>query len=137
MLYQTLKEDLLTARKAKDMKTRAILAPLLSECEAVGKKELREPTSAEVNAVVQKFLKGARQNLELVPGNTEITFEISVYERYLPKQLNSIELRSIVQALVDANDGVNMGQVMAHLKNNYGGMYDGKVASSIVREILM
>jgi len=45
-------------------------------------------------------------------------------------------VRDIVEALKDINSEVQMGKVMSVLKNSYGGTYDGKIASEIVRKEL-
>ena len=60
--------------------------------------------------------------------------------KYLPQKMSREELenvvRDIVEALKDINSEVQMGKVMSVLKNSYGGTYDGKIASEIVRKEL-
>ena len=60
--------------------------------------------------------------------------------KYLPQKMSREELenvvRDIIEALKDIHSEVQIGKVMSVLKNSYGGTYDGKLASEIVRKEL-
>lgn len=60
--------------------------------------------------------------------------DIRTLEAYLPAQLSEDELRAYAAARVRAGDG--LGQVMAALKADFPGRYDGKLASAVVRGLL-
>lgn len=134
-LIELIRKDQLTARQVKDSITAALLTTLIAEAEAVGKKSNRKPYDDEVVAVVKKFLKN---NAEFTAANPNpdrlkvLNQEKGILESYLPKQLTETELRTIITDLKPAE----MSAVMAYLKVNFGGRYDGKLASSLAREIL-
>ena len=147
-LLQTIKDAQLAARKARDTARATALTTLIGEALAKGKESNREPNDAEVVATLRKFAKNARETAR-VAGDyrdgdraDQAWFEIELYESFLPKQLTEEELRvEIVRILMDRSLGVpgelpKMGTVMADLKAKHDGMYDGALASKLIKELL-
>jgi len=105
----------------------------------------RESTDKEVLQVIEKFIKNANEVKNILLKNNKDTCnvisEILVLSKYLPQKMSYNELenvvRDIIEALKDINSEVQIGKVMSVLKNSYGGMYDGKIASEIVKKGLM
>lgn len=138
-----LRQDLLAARKAKDAVAVGLLNPLVGEAAMVGKnKGNRETTPEETQASVKKFLDGLRETLPLIErrGDADAAVscrrEISILEAYMPAQMTEDELREAVSAFVSANPRTKMGDVMAFLKRDHSGRYDGKAASAVVKQAL-
>jgi len=139
-LLKQIKADQVAARKAKDKNKAVILTTLLGEASPGGNNVV---TDEKVQAVIKKFLK----NLHDVIGYTanpeiqdRMKYEISVLTEYLPAQLSDEQLRTAVrEALASLNDvegNRKVGMVMKQLKEKYDGQYDGKTASSIVKEMV-
>lgn len=136
-MMERIRADQLQARKAKDEIATGLLTALVGEATMVGKNAgNRETTDDEVLAMVQKFVKNARETQKLAPSD-KIATEIKMLEGYLPQQMTADELREVVVALRTENPAANMGVVMKHLKDNFGGRYDGKVASQVVKDTLV
>ena len=132
----------LDARKNRDS-IASLLTTLLSEVSIVGKNANRETTDDEAIAVIKKFIKNNADTLSLVTDESihvGLTREIEVLEAFLPKQLNEDELRFIILDILDhfekTSQKKDMGSVMKTLKNNFGGRYDGALASKIIKELL-
>lgn len=144
LLIQQIKKDQLTARKNKQSVESTILTTLLGEACAVGKNNgNRESTDAEVVAVVKKFIKNNTDLMKLVDSESSVYFvardENMFLSQYVPTQLAEDELRSLVQKRIITLDEITprlMGKIMAWLKENHDGQYDGKLASKVVRELL-
>ena len=136
-LIEKLREDLLTARKNGDTIVKGCLTPLISDCEAVGKKCLREVTDDEVIEVIKSFIKRANISLEAYTTNNEtsstIVKEIEILESYLPKQLDDVEIQFIISACIDEGMS-NIGKIMKHFKDEYNGQYDAALVSKMVKE---
>ena len=139
-LLSKIKDDLLNARKTSNRVALTILTTLYAEAAMKGKNSgNRESTDAEVTATITKFVKNAKEllaHIEDTETKEKITSEIAVYEAYLPLQLTRKELASVIHNIMELKDGdvtPNIGVVMKHLSANYNGMYDGKLASEIVR----
>lgn len=129
---------MLNAKKAADKNKASLLTTLYAEAVKVGKdKDNRLSTDEETLAVIKKFLKGVDETLQAL--NNEGTAvqiflsERSILNSYLPQQLDREELEDIIGPL--HMQGKNMGEIMKHLKENYAGLYDGKLASEIVKKL--
>lgn len=139
-LLQQIRQDLDKARKDRNQFVLTILQTLYSECAMVGKtKRNGESTDEEVLAVVRKFKIGVEE-IEKYKGETiESRIEIQLYEKYLPSMLTEDQLMCIIQDIISElpeRSPKHMGTVMAALKSQYLGRYDGKVASQMVKELL-
>lgn len=60
--------------------------------------------------------------------------DVIVLEKYLPEMLSEEDLRSIAEEF--ALSGKKMPDMMKHLRTDFPNQYDGKLASSIAKEIL-
>lgn len=139
-LLSKIKNDLTNARKASDKVALTILTTLYAEAAMKGKNSgNRESTDAEVTATITKFVKNAKELLSHIADaetKAKVASEIAVYATYLPSQISRKELTSIINNIMEIKEGdvtPNIGVVMKHLSANYSGMYDGKLASEIVR----
>jgi len=146
MLINQIKSDALIARKERQTDTATLLTTLYSEASMVGKNAgNRESTDAEVLQVVEKFVKNANEVKNILLKNNKdvsgVDNEIKVLSKYLPKKMSREELenvvRDIIEVLKDINSEVQIGKVMSVLKNSYGGTYDGKMGSEIVKKELV
>ena len=59
--------------------------------------------------------------------------EISILNGYLPQQMDESQLRTAIDMFKAENPDANMGSIMAHLKANFAGLYDGKMASQLAK----
>jgi uncharacterized protein YqeY len=148
-LIERLKADQLSARKAKDTRKVTLLSTLIGEAVKVGKDNgNRDSTDIEVIAVIKKFKKNVEDtSLLIVKQNPEsrncilnsYKDELAIYDSYIPKQLSEEDLKHEIYTFYLNNEGegdVSMKDVMAFLKSNFSGLYDGKLASQIANEIL-
>lgn len=138
MLLEKIKTDMWVAKKSGEKITASLLNTLYAEAARVGKDDgQRETTDAETIAVVKKFLKNNAETLELVKSDSIATAlylsEKQILEKYVPKQLDKEELAKIIADL--KSQGLDMGSIMKTLKQNYTGLYDGKLASEIVKSL--
>lgn len=146
-LLKDIKDDLDGHRKHGNKTCVGVLTVLYSEAAMVGKNAgNRESTDEEVMVVAKKFIKGAKEMLAYFSkdkNNPEIKIykdEIDIYSDYLPKQLTTSELTSIIENLIAEFLILykkDIGTVMKALKERHDGTYDGKEASSIIKEILI
>lgn len=144
MLLEKIKADQLSARKAGNKLNAVLLTTLIGEATMIGKNAgNRDTTDEETNKVIVKFIKGIDESLNYIKNGTADSLpddrivtlekEKEVLEKYLPKQLTVDELKAII--LKEFTDKPNVGQVMAYLKANYSGLYDGKVASGLINTL--
>ena len=100
----------------------------------------RETTDDEALAMVRKFLKNATETLQRLDDAGRPTDvakeEILILNSYLPKQLSAAQLLDAVRGMKDVDPALNVGTAMKLLKERYNGLYDGKIASEVVKTVL-
>jgi hypothetical protein len=126
-IQQQIKNDLKQAMLTKDVEKKDILRVVIGEFNRVGK----EVEDKDATRIIKKMHQNAMDQDNLV--------EAMILEEYLPQMLSEPELTAAIKGFIkvyslDSMKG--MGTVMTALKESYAGMYDGKVASTIVRELL-
>jgi uncharacterized protein len=144
MLIEKIREDMITARKGSDAVAKSLLVTLYSEAIRVGKdKRNGASTDEEVIGIIRKFLANAEETVRLLEARGQDASaqkqEHEILQAYLPTQMSDAELESAVRDIV-TDLGVSgakvMGQVMSELKARHGGTYDGRTASTIVKQVL-
>ena len=142
-LLETIKKDLIEARKAKNMLASAVLSTLYSEATMVGKNAgNRETADSEVVAKVKAFIKNIDETVKSLPEghsqSTELGKEKELLQKYLPKQMSEEELKNSISEIGIAYEKSmkSMGKIMGELKTRYDGTYDGKIASALVKTFL-
>jgi uncharacterized protein YqeY len=134
-LMNKIKTNQITARKAGALKEReaSLLTTLLGEAAMIGKNANRETTDQEVVAVVKKFIKNIDETVSALTSRDQdasaFLMERTILEQYLPMQLSEAALREVAACQTD------MPAFMKHLKENYTGQYDGKLASVVARSV--
>lgn len=132
-LIEQIKNQQLIARK-NGSEEASLLTTLLSEAVNIGKNNgNRETTDAEVVSVVKKFIKNIEETVAALTTRnqdaTKFLNEKAVLETFLPKQLTETELLEI------AKTKSSMPEFMKHLKDNFNGQYDGKLASTVAKSV--
>jgi uncharacterized protein YqeY len=143
-LIQHIKDENLKARKQKFTAVVNVLTPLIGEAEMVGKNAGREVTDQEVVTVIKKFIKNLDETIKVLGDNDPRTLiamgERATLETFLPKQLTEQELADHIHAihagLVTHEGKADMGSIMKMLKIRFDGLYDGKLASTLIRKEL-
>lgn len=132
-LINEIKTRQIAARKASDSKQASLLTTLLGEAAMVGKNAGRETTDAEVVAVVKKFIKNVDETIAALEARNQLSadyhVEREILEQFLPQQLSETALRAVAEGQTD------MPSFMKHLKENFAGQYDGKLAAAVAKSV--
>ena len=140
-LKSKLQEGLKAAMKSKDKLLLQTVRALLTEIQYLEMQSSKEVSTEEEQALLKRELKKRKEIIEFseqagrTEAKQEAETEAKIIEGFLPKQLSPEELESTISDFKNANPSANMGTVMAHLKANFGGQYDGKIASGIVKKL--
>ena len=138
MLIDEIKKDNVQAMKDHDSVARAIFGVvmnkvLLNSIEL--KKDGKEQADSDVVQIIQKTikeLKEERENYIKVKNETEaenITKQIDIISKYLPKMMTEDEIKSVINSLEDKS----IPSVMKHCKANYAGKVHMRLVSKIAR----
>ena len=123
-----IKQDRMTAMKARDESTKSILTVLVGDIENISLRN-GQMTDEQIVALVKKFIISNEEMRKVKGDLPELVAEKTVLEKYLPQQMTGQE----ILAAINASGATNVGGAMAYLKANYAGKYDGKMASDIAR----
>lgn len=134
-LIDQLKQDRINAMKQKDQFKRDTLSTLIGDLQTNQKKENNDLTDAVVVQAIKKALQNAEENYKLT-NDTKFKDEAELYEQYLPTQMDQQQLTDTIKEIIEQNDNPTIGVVMKELKTKYDGQFDGKLASSIVKQQL-
>jgi len=135
------------AMKAKDEATlrglRAIKAEIIkAKTEPGAGGEISEEKES---SLLQKMMKQRKDSLEIYQQQNRADLaqkeqeEISVIEKFLPKQLTADELKAELQKIIaetGASSPADMGKVMGLATKQLAGKADGKTISATVKELL-
>jgi uncharacterized protein YqeY len=138
-----IKKAMLAKNQGELLALRAIKSQiLLAETEKGAKEELTKEAEMKLLAKASKqrkesaevFAQQGRKDLE-----EKELMELSVVERYMPKQLSEEETKEKVQAIITklgASSAADMGKVMGVATKELAGLADGKLVSSLVKSLL-
>lgn len=140
-----LQDELKIAMKARDKATMTGLRNIIGKLKAsqIDKGEplikeealkILKSAAKQIRESVEQYKKGGRDDL----AEKEL-FELSLLDKYLPKQLTEDKIRKIVKETIQASGTESMqdmGRVMGILMNELAESADGKLVQKIVREEL-
>jgi len=132
MLIDQVKAARMLAMKERDYPARSILTTLLGELESIAKRDQVAVVDDLVIRTCKKFIVGNLETIKLGGDAEKLEGENVILRNFIPKQLNETELRAIIVAM----NATNIGEIMQQLKASHDGEYDGKMASSIARDLL-
>ena len=146
-LEQKIMAEMKEAMKAKNegalRSLRAIKAEIIkAKTEPGAGGEIDEDTEQKF---LQKMMKQRKDSLQIFEkqGREDLAIkereEMSVIERFLPKQLSAEEIKDIVSGIISesgASGPADMGKIMGIASKQLAGKADGKTISGIVKDLL-
>lgn len=136
MIVQDLKSLLLQARKDKNSAHVTFYSTLIGELVNIGKSNgNRETTDDEAVKHIRKWVNNIDETIKARGGVcTELLQERKMCEKFLPLMLTELALRIAIEDAIEEH-GKNQGAVMKYLKDKFPNQYDGKLASTIFKEL--
>lgn len=142
MTEESLQNDLRDAMRARDQRRIDILRGIIAAAKNLKvERRVQSLDEAELLAIVRKEAKKRTDIIEFASkGNrpeivADAEAEKAILESFLPSQLSGDELAKVVVDLASELGTVEIGQIMAALRERYAGRFDGKEASAAVRAL--
>ena len=127
-IQEQIKDDMVQAMREKNVELRDFLRVVMAEFSREGK----ELPDERVIAILKKLSANAAE--------LNNDSEVKMLNKYLPSMLGPVQIKVIVAGLIHAHgfSGMqDMGKVMQEIKKlPTSSQIDGKLSSSIVRELL-
>jgi uncharacterized protein YqeY len=138
-----LNADLTAAMKARDMTRVYVLRGLITAAKNLKVERRGAPlTEADLVQLVRRELRQREEAEEFAvkAGRTDVVeqnrAERRLLDAYVPAQLGAEELESVVREIVRSLPSPAIGAVMAALREQHAGRFDGKQASEITKRVL-
>lgn len=131
-IYEVMQVERMEAMRRKDKNVKGLLTVFIGDMQTLEKRG----TVIDDTLVIQQIKKAianSDENLK-IRHNEQDELTIEVLSAYLPKQMTEDELSIIINDCIA--QGASLGQIMGHLKKHYGGLYDGKLAANLAKEMI-
>jgi hypothetical protein len=136
-----IKKDMMVAMKNKDVVGRTVLRVLLGEIER--NEQTPDGKIQLSDTEVVKIIKNLSDNIKesYTDENSDMCKEeLAPLQKYIPQQLTRIQIEEIVDDIIveqDLEGMKSMGIIMKHFSETYPTRYDGKLVSTIIKEVLI
>ena len=145
-LITQIQEDIKTALRSGERLKLTTLRMLLSVIKQREKDTGKEITDDVILSIIEKQVQLRKEAAELYKeaDRSDLLMkeneEAVILQGYLPEKLDTPELTKIIETIIStigAETIQDMGQIMAEIKKQSKGSIDMKIASNIVKEILL
>ena len=144
-IFDTLQNDMYAAMKNGDKHKTGTLRVALSTLKDKKIEKREDLTDVEAIKIIQNLVKQRKEAADIYKENGRNDLmenenaELEILNAYLPQMMSEDDLRILVQKVVDdtgASSLSDIGKVMPEVMKQSAGKADGKMAQSIVRELL-
>lgn len=150
MLRTQLMEAVKLAMKNKEtarLSTLRMVNAAIKDMDIAGRTTENQDLSSDdkILGLLQKLIKQRRQSMDMYQeaGRAELVekekAEIEVISEFLPQQMSEAEIEATIKKAI-ADLGItsskDMGKLMGHLKQHYGGQMDFSKASQLIKQQL-
>jgi uncharacterized protein YqeY len=147
MILDQLRKGMNSARKGRDSEQAQLLGFVIATATAVGKRDNRDPTDAEVIAVLRKQISSNEETIKLCSSDGRRNKEITVltaqnvlFSSYLPSYMSEVDLTAYVNHVIVTNNLTNqpssVSVIFSNLKETHAGLFDPTTATTIIKEVL-
>ena len=144
-LLDTIQSDMYAAMKSGDKHKSGTLRVALSKLKDKKIEKREDLSDVEALKIIQNLVKQRKEaaNIYKENGRNDLmeieNAELEILNAYLPQMMSEGDLRVLVQKVVEdtgASSLRDIGKVMPEVMKQSAGKADGKMAQSIVRELL-
>ena len=144
-LFDTIQSDMYAAMKSGDKHKTGTLRVTLSTLKDKKIEKREDLTEVEAIKIIQNLVKQRKEAADIYKENGRNDLmenenaELEILNAYLPKMMSEDDLRTLVKKVVEDTGASNLsdiGKVMPEVMKQSAGKADGKMAQSIVRDLL-
>ena len=144
-LFDTIQSDMYDAMKSGDKHKTGTLRIALSTLKDKKIEKREDLTDVEAIKIIQNLVKQRKEAADIYKENGRNDLmenenaELEILNAYLPKMMSEDDLRILITKVVEDTGALNLsdiGKVMPEVMKQSAGKADGKMAQSIVRDLL-
>jgi len=144
-LFDTIQSDMYAAMKSGDKHKTGTLRVALSTLKDKKIEKREDITDVEAIKIIQNLVKQRKEAADIYKENGRNDLmenenaELEILNAYLPQMMSEDDLRILVKKVVEDTEASSLsdiGKVMPEVMKQSAGKADGKMAQSIVRDLL-
>ena len=144
-LFDTIQSDMYAAMKSGDKHKTGTLRVALSTLKDKKIEKREDLTDVEAIKIIQNLVKQRKEAADIYKENGRNDLmenenaELEILNSYLPQMMSEDDLRVLVKKVVEETGASSLsaiGKVMPEVMKQSAGKADGKMAQSIVRDLL-
>ena len=144
-LFDTIQTDMYAAMKSGDKHKTGTLRVALSTLKDKKIEKREDLTDVEAIKIIQNLVKQRKEAADIYKENGRNDLmdnenaELEILNAYLPQMMSEDDLRILIKKVVKDTGALNLsdiGKVMPEVMKQSAGKADGKMAQSIVRDLL-
>jgi len=144
-LFDTIQSDMYAAMKSGDKHKTGTLRVALSTLKDKKIEKREDLTEVEAIKIIQNLVKQRKEAADIYKENGRNDLmenenaELEILNAYLPQMMSEDDLRILVKKVVEDTEASSLsdiGKVMPEVMKQSAGKADGKMAQSIVRDLL-
>ena len=144
-IFDTIQSDMYAAMKSGDKHKTGTLRVALSTLKDKKIEKREDLTDVEAIKIIQNLVKQRKEAADIYKENGRNDLmenenaELEILNAYLPQMMSQDDLRILVKKVVEdtgASSLSDIGKVMPEVMKQSAGKADGKMAQSIVRDLL-
>ena len=144
-LFDTIQSDMYAAMKSGDKHKTGTLRIALSTLKDKKIEKREDLTDVEAIKIIQNLVKQRKEAADIYKENGRIDLmenenaELEILNAYLPQMMSEDDLHALVKKVVKETGSSSLsdiGKVMPQVMKQSAGKADGKMAQSIVRDLL-
>ena len=144
-IFDTIQSDIYAAMKSGDKHKTGTLRIALSTLKDKKIEKREDLTDVEAIKIIQNLVKQRKEAADIYKENGRNDLmdnenaELEILNTYLPQMMSEDDLRILIKKVVEDTGALNLsdiGKVMPEVMKQSAGKADGKMAQSIVRDLL-
>ena len=144
-IFDTIQSDMYAAMKSGDKHKTGTLRIALSTLKDKKIEKREDLTDVEAIKIIQNLVKQRKEAADIYKENGRNDLmdnenaELEILNTYLPQMMSEDDLRILIKKVVEDTGSLNLsdiGKVMPEVMKQSAGKADGKMAQSIVRDLL-
>ena len=144
-IFDTIQSDMYAAMKSGDKHKTGTLRIALSTLKDKKIEKREDLTDMEAIKIIQNLVKQRKEAADIYEENGRNDLmdnenaELEILNTYLPQMMSEDDLRILIKKVVEDTGALNLsdiGKVMPEVMKQSAGKADGKMAQSIVRDLL-
>ena len=145
-IFDTIQSDMYAAMKSGDKHKTGTLRVALSTLKDKKIEKREDLTDVEAIKIIQNLVKQRKEAADIYKENGRNDLmdnengELELLNTYLPQMMSEDDLRILIKKVVEDTGALNLsdiGKVMPEVMKQSAGKADGKMAQSIVRDLLL